>query len=319
MMILPRFKCLIFFATMAASIGVVSVLALPVLDPDAALISTSESPLAIDGHDQASPQSKCGLHNPFLFVSSLLPSISSDMLHLFSTVDRKEITITKRDFENKNPVYLARSSQPIKVDAHFTANFKPMAFQVIPFELYKDDQQWEAAAERWSELCSNYVLNPNRELYRLVRKSQVSERPSDLKMKLIEDSEFYKRHHERLGRTVAAIFDDAVKPQASTEELMLFNAYFILTTANELMESQINWLTGPYSGICFRFRLFHEKLIARIKAGKLDSRDMVRLQLADAEYNGYKAYYLSGAYEAVPVVASTGLKDEIKLYIKDLP
>ncbi|KAJ3765310.1 hypothetical protein FB446DRAFT_795182 [Lentinula raphanica] len=260
---------------MAASIGVVSVLALPVLDPDAALISTSESPLAIDGHDQASPQ------------------------------DRKEITINKRDFENKNPVYLARSSQPIKVDAHFTANFKPMAFQVIPFELYKNDQQWEAAAERWSELCSNYVLNPNRELYRLVRKSQVSEQPSDLKMKLIEDSEFHKQHHERLGHTLAAIYDNAVKPQASTEELMLFNAYFILTTANELMESQINWLTGPYSGICFWFRLFHEKLIARIKAGKLDSRDMVRLQLADAEYNG--AYYLSGAYEAVPVVASTGL------------
>ncbi|KAJ3748236.1 hypothetical protein EV360DRAFT_89797 [Lentinula raphanica] len=286
MMILPRFKSMIIFAITAAAIGVVSVLALPVLNPDASLISISESPLAIDGYDQASPQ------------------------------DGKEITINKRDFENKNPVYLARSSQSIKVDVHFTANFKPMAFQVIPFELYKNEQQWEAAAERWSELCSHYVLDSNRELYRLVRKSQVSERPSDLKMKLIEDSDFYKRHHERLGRTVAAIFDDAVKPQASTEELMLFNAYFILTTANDLMESQIKWLTGPYSGICFRFRLFYEKLIARIKAGKLDTRDMVRLQLADAEYKG--AYYLSGAYEAIPVVSLTGLEDEIKWYIKDV-
>ncbi|KAJ3833865.1 hypothetical protein F5878DRAFT_385316 [Lentinula raphanica] len=106
---------MMFFTAAAATIGVVSVRALPVPDLDAqAMISTSELPSAIDVHNQASPQ------------------------------DGKEITVNKRRFLNKTPVYLARSSELIKLDAHFAAHFKPMAFQVIPFVVYKDDAQWGA-------------------------------------------------------------------------------------------------------------------------------------------------------------------------------
>ncbi|KAJ3822495.1 hypothetical protein F5880DRAFT_666921 [Lentinula raphanica] len=196
---------MMFFTAAAATIGVVSVRALPVPDLDAqAMISTSELPSAIDVHNQASPQgSKYG----------------------------KEITVNKRRFLNKTPVYLARSSELIKLDAHFAAHFKPMAFQVIPFVVYKDDAQWGAAAYSWSTECSSYVLNSDRELsmYKLVRKSQVPELGIDEKMDLIIASEFYKQH-ERLQPALAEIYHQVVKsfeprhrvPNEPNKHLLLF-------------------------------------------------------------------------------------------------
>ncbi|KAJ3714731.1 hypothetical protein C8R42DRAFT_726227 [Lentinula raphanica] len=183
---------MMFFTAAAATIGVVSVRALPVPDLDAqAMISTSELPSAIDVHNQASPQ--------------------------------------------------------------------------------------------------------DRELYKLVRKSQVPELGIDEKMDLIIASEFYKQH-ERLRPALAEIYHQVVKsfeprhrvPNEMNKHLLLFKlqCLFHFGYPRAEVEARKEFLTQR-SGIYIRFRLFHQEIIARMNAGEMESGDMVIHQLADVNLNRY--------------------------------
>ncbi|KAJ3839997.1 hypothetical protein EV361DRAFT_950185 [Lentinula raphanica] len=220
---------------------------------------------------------------------------------------------------------IPQNAEIVAVDAKF--DFVPAAMRLIA----KQNMQFE----QWISLCSRYVfLDPIwKNVLFYVERKPVDKYPDPFplstKMDHIRRSQFYARN-SHLHNLLNYLYNELSRPNrtpsggagSNDEQLMLFNAYFILATARVQVDAQIARIK-LYGGY-IRYKPWFDQIFSRIKNEKfLDPMDMINLHLGDILDNGYEsrlsipppqaltsdfsAYFLSGVYEAYRLEVPPGL------------
>ncbi|KAJ3712641.1 hypothetical protein C8R42DRAFT_647445 [Lentinula raphanica] len=270
------------------AIGMISVLALPVPDDSDIIVSTS--PSASDVYAQASPQ-----------------------------VIGSEILMSKR-MDNSQRA----STPPIPLEPPILA---PARIQRPPFEQFAPDIYMVPAPlqapvsypaksfQEWNQELSHFLFNPNGIKYEYIRIE--GPEPETLRQKLnsIIQSELYQQDSSLYG-ILLNLFNEVNIRDPDPSRLKLFNAYHILFVWKRQVDIRIKMIqeSAIYS---LRYKEDYEQIFTRIKdARSLEAWDMINIYLADDCHNGYefevaqkysrfnhcfRAFYQSGAYEAVAV------------------
>ncbi|KAJ3729746.1 hypothetical protein C8R42DRAFT_716016 [Lentinula raphanica] len=154
--------------------------------------------------------------------------------------------------------------------------------------------------EQWISLCSRYVfLDPIwKNVLFYVERKPVDKYPDPFplstKMDHIRRSQFYARN-SHLHNLLNYLYNELSRPNrtpsggagSNDEQLMLFNAYFILATARVQVDAQIARIK-LYGGY-IRYKPWFDQIFSRIKNEKfLDPMDMINLHLGDILDNGYE-------------------------------
>ncbi|KAJ3710582.1 hypothetical protein C8R42DRAFT_690982, partial [Lentinula raphanica] len=226
--------------------------------------------------------------------------------------------------------HLADPSLPLieEFNAKEAAHFKPLALELFPHPAHwlLDIPQWKPVPDdifsQWVDLLSHYVLDSNNALYKLVRRDDKKDEPMfSEKMKEIRESKYYKEHDNHVKDFLELRYElvtedrSTLRPGRADMYKMWFNGCYILATANDQVDAQIKMIQQSIEPIYGEFKQDYEDIIACINSrGVFSPPDIIGILLADnmEEYRG--AYYLSGAYKAVPVTSLSELEKGLQQY-----
>ncbi|KAJ3818363.1 hypothetical protein F5880DRAFT_1253716 [Lentinula raphanica] len=300
-------------------------------------VSTPESPAseAINVHSRpASPQGESGPVPIDSDASTIAtPKSSASDINVHSSPASPQVgQVVSLGKSKRVQPHLADPSLPLikEFNAKEAARFKPLALEFFshPARWLLDIPQWKPVPDdifsQWVDLLSHYVLDSNNALYKLVRRDDKKDEPTfSEKMKEIRESKYYKEHNNHVKDLLEFRYElvtedrPTLRPGRADMYKMLFNGGYILATANNQVDARINMIQQSIEPIYGEFKQDYEDIIAHInsRGGVLRPPDiMIQIMLADntEEYRG--AYYLSGAYKAVPVTSRSELEKGLQQY-----